>query len=155
MHLLDVLTVSQGNQERRIELYHGDLTDLKPEEAVDILVVSAFQGNYVPSRGTLIGALDRKGISVEKLARDKEVDVRPTSSCWLSKRLTHRPLGIQFRRILCFEPPLQTSPHEVVGDIFRSLVPIISADAANTDVAMPLVATGNMGTSPTETLLNK
>ena len=40
---------------RTFELYEGDLTS--PEFAADLLVVSAFLGNYAPTTRTLIGAL--------------------------------------------------------------------------------------------------
>jgi hypothetical protein len=39
MILLDTLVIHYGSEERSIELYQGDLTDLRPEEGVDILVV--------------------------------------------------------------------------------------------------------------------
>src|SRR5437764_15488532 len=55
MELLDVLTVRHGEERRTIELYQGDLTDLLPEEAVDILVVSAFPNNYLPTSRSLMG----------------------------------------------------------------------------------------------------
>ena len=42
MNLLDTLRVYHGSEERLIELYQGDLTNLTSDEAVDVLVVSAF-----------------------------------------------------------------------------------------------------------------
>ncbi len=58
MELLDTLIIKNptATQSCRLELYHGDLTNMQPEEAVDVLVVSAFKGQYYPARSTLIGA---------------------------------------------------------------------------------------------------
>ncbi len=148
MELLDTLTVYHGVEARTIELYQGDLTDMKPEEAVDILVVSAFPNAYPPVRGTLIEALHKKGVSVEQLAASKALDLREMCSCWLSQEIVSHQPGIKFKRIICFEPRVRGKAPEVVGDIFRSLVPFLSNGAANSKVAMPLVASGNQGESP-------
>jgi TIR domain len=145
MELLDRLDVHQGSETKSIELYRGDLASMTPGEAVDILVVSAFPGDYSPTRSSLIGALWARGVRVEDLARQKEVDLRRTSSCWLSAPLGSKPPGIAFDRILCFEPRTRGKPPEVVGDIFRSLVPFLGLDAMGTTVAMPLVACGDQG----------
>jgi hypothetical protein len=143
MKLLDSLTVDYRAEERRIGIYEGDLTDLAPDEAVDVLVVSAFPNDYAPTPGSLIGALDRKGVSVDELAHDKAVDLRGALSCWLSREIDSADPGIQFKRILCFEPQMRGSPPEVVGDIFRSLVALVDGDPPIRTVAMPLVATGD------------
>lgn len=145
MELLDRLDVHQGSETKSIELYRGDLASMTPGEAVDMLVVSAFPNNYLPIRDTLIGALWARGVSVADLARQKEVDLRKTSSCWLSAPLGSKPPGIAFDRILCFEPRVRGEPPEVVGDIFRSLVPFLGLHAMGTTVAMPLVACGSQG----------
>jgi hypothetical protein len=152
MELLDTLSVYYGSEARTIELYCGDLTDMKPEEAVDILVVSALPNDYTPVPRTLIGALHNKGVSVKQLAASKEVDLRQMCSCWLSQEIVSHQPGIQFKRIICFEPGVRGKAPEVVGDIFRSLVPFLSNGAANSKIAMPLVATGDQGESPTAML---
>jgi hypothetical protein len=143
MELLDRLDIRQGSEIKFIELYLGDLADMRPDEAVDILVVSAFPDDYVPTPSSLIGALQSRGVSVAGLACAKAVDLRKTCSCWLSTPLVSKPSGIAFDRILCFEPLVRGNPAEVVGDIFRSLVPFLGADGMGTTVAMPLVACGD------------
>jgi TIR domain len=145
MELLDELAIYHKSEIKRIELYYGDLTDLQPEEAVDILVVSAFPDHYLPTPGSLIGALYRKGISIELLAESKSADLRETCSCWLSQEIASHTPGIQFGRILCFEPRVRGAPPQVVGDIFRSLVPFLCDNAPAATVAMPLVASGSQG----------
>lgn len=102
-------------------LFKGDLTKLPEREAVDALVVSAFPDDYTPTSTSLIGALERVGVSVAELAQNKEVDLRDFSSCWLSHPINRK--HVYFRRILCFEPWYRGRAPEVVGDIFRSIAP--------------------------------
>jgi len=144
MRLLDTINVRSGKT-RRIELYQGDLTFLSEAERFDLLVVSAFPDDYVPTGGSLIGALHRKGLSVQSLAGNKEIDLRENFSCWLSKEFTPLDQGLQFRRILCFEPLVRGRPPELVGDIFRALTPIIAERPDIKSIAMPLVAAGDQG----------
>lgn len=151
MILLEKIII-HGTQEKYIELYQGDLTSLEPEEAVDLLIVSAFPNDYVPTPSSLVGALYRKGLSVEELAMAKEQDLRQHFSCWLSKKFTPPDPGLRFSRILCFEPLVRGNPPEVVGDIFRSLAPILGDINEVSDIAMPLVAAGDQGFSTSEIL---
>jgi hypothetical protein len=127
-------------------LYTGDLVSLPGREAVDVLIVSAFPDDYLPTRTSLIGSLKRVGVSVADLARDKEVDLRQFSSCWLSRPI-ERP-GVHFRRLLCFEPWHRGKAPEIVGDVFRSIVPFTTGSPPISQVAMPLLASGNQGESP-------
>lgn len=143
MKLLDSLTIPRGIDTRSIEIWLGDLTEMEPLEAVDILVVATSPGSYAPVPGTLVGALDRKGVSLERLSKNKCGDLREPCSCWLSEKLPVKEPGIQFDRILCFEPFLLGSPTQVVGDIFRSLIPFVMGNGHPIQVAMPLVSTGN------------
>jgi hypothetical protein len=124
----------------------GDLARLPEREAVDVLIVSAFPDNYVPTPASLIGALDRAGVSVAELAQDKEVDLRRFSSCWLSHPIERA--GVHFRRVLCFEPRQRGKAPEVVGDVFRSIVPFTTGSPPVSQVAMPLLASGDQGESP-------
>jgi hypothetical protein len=143
MRLLDQITVRHSGVDRYIKLYVGDLAALPVEEAVDLLVVSAFPDDYAPTAMSLIGALDRRGVSLEQLARDKAVDLRGFSSCWLSREL---PASVTaFRRVLCFEPLTRGLAAEVVGDIFRSIIPFTTGSPPIRQVAMPLVAAGDQG----------
>jgi hypothetical protein len=146
MELVDTITVRHQGSERFVMLFVGDLASLPEHEAVDVLIVSAFPDDYTPTRTSLIGALARAGVSVAKLAQDKEVDLRRFSSCWLSRPI-EQP-RVHFRRLLCFEPLYRGNAPEVVGDIFRSIVPFTTGSPPISQVAMPLVASGNQGESP-------
>lgn len=143
--LLDKISLTTAAGPKTIELHQGDLSDLTPEEGVDILVVSAFPDDYVPSPTSLIGALMHKGVSVKALAETKAEDLRSTMSCWLSQEIPklHSLSTIQFRRILCFEPLVRGLPSEVVGEIFRALSSFIGLHVPMSKVAMPIIATGD------------
>ena len=140
MELLDVIEIGQ----KKIELLEGDLTEIPEERAVDLLVLSAFPDDYMPTRTSLIGALERKGLSVEALSALKEEDLRDSFACWLSEEFDAPHTGLRFRRILCFEPLGKGGkPPELVGDIYRALVPILGLDESIRSIAMPILATGN------------
>jgi len=151
MKLLDTIRI-RGKEGKRIELYQGDLATLRPDEAVDLLVVSAFPNDYLPTNTSLIGALYRKGLSIAELAQSKEKDLRHDFSCWLSHEISQPNLGLRFKRILCFEPLSRGEPPELVGDIFRALTPILGEKTDISSVAMPIVAAGNQG-YPVSTML--
>src|SRR5262249_32086740 len=141
--LIDTIAVRRQGNERLVMLFVGDLASLPKSEAVDVLIVSAFPDDYIPTRTRLIGPRARVGVSVAKLAQDKEIDLRQFSSCWLSRRI-ERP-GVHFQRLLCFEPWHRGTAPEVVGDIFRSLVPFTAGNPPISQVALPLVASGDQG----------
>lgn len=151
--LLDYVSVYHQNAERRIEIFHGDLTNVPPEQAVDVLVVSALPDRYNPSRRSLIGALDRRGISVERLSRTKAYDLRAEMACWLSQPISSQEPGIQFKRILCFEPASKGEPPEVVGDIFQCFNSLVAELPDMRSVAMPLLAGGVQGVSTVDILM--
>lgn len=150
MKMLDRLEVRHGNDIKQIELLSGDLTNTPPEHAVDVLIVSAFPNDYVPTSGSLVGALSRKGLSVATLAKNKQQDLTQNFSCWLSYPVELDGDGLRFRRILCFEPLRRGRPAEVVDDIFRALAPFAFAEPHIRSVAIPIVAAGDQRQSETE-----
>jgi hypothetical protein len=55
MKLLDSIRI-QGNGDKRVELYEGDLTEVDQADEFDLLVISAFPNDYIPTSSSLIGA---------------------------------------------------------------------------------------------------
>ncbi len=143
MKRLSQINVKQLQETASIQLFHGDLSAIPPKYATDILVMSAFPGNYIALKGSLIKALEDKGLSVEALARDKETDLRSSLNCWLSKPLSPpEQQKFNFKKILCFEPGEKIKePEEVVGDIFRC-INSFAFDEDNNELAMPIIGTG-------------
>ena len=153
MELIDSFVVPHHDGGGAIELYVGDLARIPSDSAVDALVISAFPDSYAPAPGTLIAALHDRGLSVSRLARNKEQDLRATAKCWLSGPL---PLPeLHCRHIICFEPLYHgpEMPAMVVGDLFRCLVPLTTAEPWISTVATPLVATGMQRAAQPEMLL--
>jgi hypothetical protein len=148
MKLLDSIVIQHASGPRSIRLYQSDLTAIPESEAVDLLIVSSFPRIYAPTRGTLIGALDRMGISLVELAREKEDDLRDAFSCWLSKDISREHPRAGFRRVLCFEPEMRGRASAVMGLIFRGLVAMGPLDPPIRSIATPIPASGAQGEDP-------
>jgi len=148
MRLLATHSVQRRDGVASLCLYHGDLAAIPPDEAVDVLVVSAFPDDYVPTSTSLIGALHRRGISVAALARDKEADLRAAFSSWISRDLVATFPDAGFRRIVCFESSSHAPPPEAVGDVFRALMPFLLGDPPILSIALPVLASGHQGFDP-------
>ena len=87
MQLLSQITIPTGKKEAVIQLLLGDLSAIPKEHAVDILVVSAFPNNYIALKGSLFLALQNRGLSVQALAANKQMDLIAHLGCWLSAPL--------------------------------------------------------------------
>jgi hypothetical protein len=144
MQILSQIKITRPAGNAVIELLHGDLTDIPKKHAADIVVVSAYPGSYMPIGKTLMADLYHKGIVVEDLSKDKEIDLLKPLGCWLSKPLTEEQQErFHIKRILCFEPGKIDKENEtVVGNIFRC-INAFAFDNHNNVIAMPVVASGN------------
>ena len=142
LNVVDAFEVQGLSSRGVIQFCVGDVTQASPKQAVDVLVTSAYRDQYYPVPGSVFGSLFRKGISVEDLARNKDVDLRGAFSCWLSQEIIDPPEGVQFKRILCYEPEESAKAGEQIGDIFRSLAPFIGGQDPIRSVGTTLVASG-------------
>jgi predicted protein tyrosine phosphatase len=145
--LSDFIEIAGMDRSRRISLYRGDLSSMP--ERVDFLVVSASPDNYEPVPGTVIESLEKKGISVATLARNKEHDLRRSCGFWVSKDLSVLHPQCGFRRLLCFEPEVIGFPPQVIGELFRGMFPFLDMSRGST-VATSLIAAGSQRWGPRE-----
>ncbi|CAG2185236.1 unnamed protein product [Mytilus edulis] len=143
----DTITVHTPLGEYQIQLCYGDIS--KQEEKMDIVMVSAFPGDYAAVGGTLIGALKKNlGISVLNLSRDKLMDFTNTFSCWMSKDLDS---NLPFKKLLCFERSrAKGCMIDQIRDMFRALVP--ACGSQETTLITSLLGTGNQGFSESKVL---
>jgi len=142
MEVIEEIISTRG---KKLQLLKGDLTNIPHSHKVDVLVLSAFPNDYLPTPTSLIGALFNAGLSVGALAADKEVDLRMQFHCWLSKEINFRNI----RRVLCFEPTERKNPYSLIAGIFQSIMPFTITHSIKT-VAMPLILTGDQGYSNEE-----
>lgn len=150
--LLERIAVADGGTTRTISLYEGDLAAIPPDHRADILVVSAFPGDYSPVPGTLIEALHTAGLSVAALAGDKLHDLRQSTGFWLSRPLGASGHALNVDQIACFEPMVLGSAPDAVAAMFRGLFPFLKATGEQT-VAMPILASGLQGWRPADMLI--
>ena len=154
MTLLETIEINFQGQIKLIELYQGDLTNLAKNEHFDLLVLSAFPNDYTPTPTSLVGALNRKGLSVDYLSMLREVDMREEYACWLSSQIDYKDYnGIEFKRILCFEPLIKDlPPSEMIRDLFQALM-VLTNQYDVKSVGMPLITTGDAN-YPVDLILN-
>ena len=121
MELISQLTVHRTGADAVIQLLQGDITALPEDYAVDLLVVSAFPGDYTR---TIIGSLHQRGVSMASLAVHKEADLTAQLGCWLSVPIQEDLQSqLHFQRILCFESGrLSTKPEELAENIFGCIL---------------------------------
>lgn len=137
MELVDEIITENGQS---LQLLKGDLTQIPTEYKVDLLIISAFPGDYFTSTNSAIGALGDAGLSVGELANDMEADSRSQSHCWLSKEINFRNI----KRILCFEPRERKNPYNLIAGVFQSIAGYGETYKIKS-VAMPLILTGDQG----------
>ncbi|MEM6465593.1 MAG: toll/interleukin-1 receptor domain-containing protein [Pseudomonadota bacterium] len=113
---------------------------------MDLLVVSAFPGDYTPTPNSLIGALARRGISVASLAQIKARDLREEFAFWITPDLSADYPTAGFQRLACFESNRMESPPEQVDDLIKGLFGILDP-AHPATLAMPVLASGDQGWS--------
>jgi hypothetical protein len=153
--LLNAFDVDPGGAERTLELRHGELFSLALE--VDLLVLSAFAGNYEPVAGTLVARLEEVcGLQLARCARALDFTGSPVGA-WISPPLAitiqwHGGSRTRFRRVAVIESPTQPAPSDEGWPAFQqlfsllALLPVQGIDCPV--VAAPLLSAGNQGIAP-------
>ena len=106
------------------------------------LTVCFLSDDYIPMRGSVIGALLRElNLSVEDLAwYHKKEDLRLRFNCWISEPLEDR---LPYRQLVCFERARinrDQTVQEAIEEMFRALFPAFNNE--NKSVITPLLGTG-------------
>ncbi len=152
LKLLDSIDIYYGTTKRTLQLCQGDLSNMALQDAVDFLVISALPGDYSPTSESLIGALNAHGVSVADLSQNKAADYEPAMPCWVSHQVDSKDPGIQFKRILLFEPSNpKTKAAQYVKFIFKGLY-CFQAGVKDTTAAIQMVCTGAGGADPSDIL---
>ena len=165
--LLNAFDVDPGAAERTVELRVGELFDLGLQ--ADLLVVSAYAGNYEPVPGTLVARLRQVcGLDLGRLPRQLDLSGGPVGA-WVSPPLAQLPQPprwpatsrTRFQRLAVVESP----PHTTAADsdqqqssrlqswpAFRqlfSLLALLPLQGIECPlVAVPLLSAGNQGIAP-------
>ncbi|QOK94295.1 hypothetical protein HF908_23145 (plasmid) [Ralstonia pseudosolanacearum] len=134
-------------------LYQGDVAHMKANaENVDYLVISCLPGDYTPSAGSVLAALQAIGVNVAELAQNKAADYRSTNHCWISQPIANQA----FARLVVFESTGTDAPADIPG-VFRGIrqfQPTVPAvPAAGIVVATTLLSTGSAGANRYAVLL--
>ena len=79
MKKIDVIEIADGPRHRTISFWEGNPADIGRDDPVDLIIVSAFRNDYIPTPRSIIGALHRRGVSVAALAQAKAHDLRETT----------------------------------------------------------------------------
>lgn len=99
MNEIERISINTVYGTKTISVLSGDIAELDRE--LDVMTVSAFKGSYYPSFGTMIYALNKKGVSVQKLSEKPKIDLRAVCNTWLSEPVSASELPI--RRIGCVD----------------------------------------------------
>lgn len=162
--LLNGFDVDTATGTRQVELRVGDLPGLRLD--VDLLVVSAFEGDYAPVAGTLLGRLQQAyGIRLDRLACALDLRQSPLK-CWVSEPIDWAELQApqaddqpttRFKRIAVVEGTIDWSmdwqpddllPWPPFNRLFSLLALLPMRQIATASVASPLLGSGDQGIDP-------
>jgi hypothetical protein len=125
---------------------NGDITE--PTESTDLLIISAFAGDYTPTRSSVIGALYRKGLRVQSLVRRTV-----TPNCWISEPDGQAADAACADRILCLESRGAGGSLDELRTLFSVLLTQAPRPGAPAwSIRMPLIGAGDQLGDPERTL---
>lgn len=135
-----------------IGLSQGNLVTVTSAEDAQFLCISCFPGDYSPTPGSLIAAIQNAyDISFATLASNMAADYRSENHCWISQELSQYKSGLPYKRLLVFESDGSDAPGNVPG-IFAGIKKFIPSPPAipNTGptIISAMVSTGSAGADP-------
>ena len=152
LELKKELSFSSSFGEKKIKLYCGDITEYT--DRIDLLTVSAFKNNYVPTIRSMIGTLYREwGISVAKEAQNPFLDLRDFCGCWISRRIQETEQNPYLGRIGCLEMSSFRSDSSekllvLIQSYFQTLNLLALQNIPLERVVLPLLGTGDQAINP-------
>jgi hypothetical protein len=123
-----------------------DITD--PGENAGLLIISAFPGSYVPSSGSVVGALDRKGID---WARVLSTARWPHRDCWICELDAEDARIAGAGRILCYEGEVSLDRLQILFSVLLTQIPHPGSQSP-WSIHLPLLGAGDQGGDPRDTL---
>jgi hypothetical protein len=123
---------------KEFELVQSDITDLS--FSVDLLCISAFKNDYTPTDSSVIGQLYQKGINIDQLSENPELDFRESLGIWVSKDVQ----GLFFKKIVCVEI-LGTNKTFIatVKNLFAVISALEIQGQKNVSIALPMLGAGD------------
>jgi hypothetical protein len=141
-----------------IGLSQGNLAGVTAAEGAQFLIISALPGDYTPTPGSLIAAIqDAYGVSVATMAQSPAADYRGTHACWISKPFADfKPAKpVPYTQLICFESQGPNAAAAIPG-IFAGLKESLPKPPAIPDtgltIASALLSTGSAGADPAQVL---
>lgn len=145
------------NSRCEIDLEHGDVTRPPSGTLSDLLVISAFSNDYLPTSTSVMGTLRDNGLDVANnvIPFADRID----ANCWISRELDGPDaLRAGARRILCYETDSRNfiekpDPTEFALTKLRSIFSALLQRVPLTgdqrwSVSMPVLCSGDQGADP-------
>lgn len=133
---------------KTLELLHGDLTRM--DARVDLMVISLFQRDYLPTPNSLVEAFDNSFDStVAELRHGTPLDLSEGLGLWISSELasgsTRRILGLEMEGT-------GVDLSDALDNLFAGVTLFGAKKIPVESVAMPLIATGYQAVDPEEVM---
>ncbi|MEC7798009.1 MAG: hypothetical protein VX755_11910, partial [Pseudomonadota bacterium] len=143
---------------KMIGLCQGDLTTIKPAEAAQFLIISCLPGDYTPSAGSLIGAIQTAwGINVGQMAANPAADYRSDLHCWISQPFSSLQPSktVPYTQLICLESTGANAVAWIPG-VFSAIQRYVPSPPpipeTGATIASALLSTGGAGADPVQVL---
>lgn len=148
MPVQNIVSITTNSGFKTIEIHHDDLSQL--EWPVDVLVISAYTGDFYPVPGTVIHALQTNcNLIIRDLFSNRLYDFRNSLHAWVSQKIENNA----FSYIVCLEGMSNNANDaERLEGQLEDLLAVISVlqqkgISVNT-IALPFLGTGLQRVNP-------